>query len=174
MKTRIVIAALLVAGMSGTRLFSESEEEQAKRRKIGGPEYIEIDCVLSGGMRRVAFERMMFTFVETIRKKPTGVGLTSSDLHSFVCIQRQTRLSAEQIEQLRKWIEKQHFASIERVDPPASENRPLRYGRSLMVYANGREHVVNHHTLVANEQLRGAIQELLDLAKAFTRTERDD
>lgn len=136
----------------------------------------ELHCLLSGGMKQVHCERRMFTVITTHPKKPINQDPKHVALHqsllSFVEIQRKTRLSKSQIEQLSNWVNKYNITKIKPVEKPEQPDKSsLKYPGKLKVFVSSKEYKIDHHTIKANPHLQEAFKELFDMAKEFTATE---
>ena len=166
---KIIIFAILFLICSCKAVSSKDDT-----RKIYGLDYIEINCKLSGGKKRIVFKNYIFTFVQTFHKKPTeAFPPIYGDLRSFVEIQKKTSFyNKKQIQRLKDWIKKYKITSIKPIENPGKKNlSAVRYPNSLMIYINSKEYKLNNYTIIKNPQLQDAFKELIKLAKEFTTIE---
>ena len=161
---KIIIFAVLCSLCTFNAVSSEDDA-----RKIAGPDYIEINCLLSGGMKRVIFKNYVFTFTQTYQKKIVDFGPIYGDLRGFVEVQKKTRLYDEkQLQLLRDWIIKYKITSIKPLENPGKKDiSAIRYPSNFLVYINSKEYKLNDYTIRKNPQLQNAFKELIEIAKGF-------
>ncbi|RLD12046.1 MAG: hypothetical protein DRI44_02000 [Chlamydiae bacterium] len=168
MKKIIIITLCLLCAYNAA-------SSENKARKVAGPDYIEIACMLSGGMKRVTFKNHVFTFVQTFpkKKKKGGFEPRFGDLRSFVEIQRKTRIfDKKQIQRLKDWIKKYKITSVKPLKNPGKKDlAAIRYPANLMIYVDSKEYKLNNYTITKNPQLQKALKELFEIAKEFTAIE---
>jgi hypothetical protein len=165
---KVIIALCLLCAYNAV-------SSENKARKVAGPDYIEIDCMLSGGMKRVTFKNHVFIFVQTFPKKRKKdiFEPRSGDLSSFVEIQKKTRIfDKKQIQKLKDWIKKYKITSVKPLkNPDKKDLSAIRYPANLMIYVDSKEYKLNNYTIAKNPQLQKAFKELFEIAKEFTAIE---
>ena len=168
MKKFIIIALCLLCAYNVV-------SSENNTRKVAGPDYIEINCMLSGGMKRVTFKNHVFIFAQTFpkKRKKDVFEPMSGDLSSFVEIQKKTKIfDKKQIQRLKDWIKKYKITSIKPLKNPGKKDlAAIRYPANLMIYVDSKEYKLNNYTITKNPQLQKAFKELLEIAKEFTATE---
>ena len=138
-------------------------------REIEDPDYIEINCKLSGGMKRVIFKNYVLTFAQAFQKKIDNFGPIYGGLRGFVEVQKKTEISdKKQIQILRDWIIKYKITSIKPIENPGKKDKSaIRYPNNLLIYINSKEYKLNDYTIRKNPQLQNAFKELIEIAKGF-------
>ena len=159
-----VVFGLIISVMA----FGKENNEFTAKRKWPG--HFEINCSLSGGMRRIEYNKPLLTYVVTEPKKSNEAMIVSASLSSFVEIQRKTELSQKQEERLRAWVEKHNIRAVKPVSRSTDNFDSQRYANDLMVYSDSKEYKIDHDAIESSPGLRAGLDELIEMAKEFTET----